>query len=138
MEKKNTTNQDPHYIIGSQVMEWTQDHIKYDLYPNFTRGPAKVLKDKKANCVDMAHFIGSILKCRYKIPIRFIYAEVAVQGRQDQHVWPQVKADQDWIDLDATSKNHKPGDTYNILNRHGVYEDLYIFGAPHLKKGCKI
>lgn len=125
-------------IIENQLFYWVIENIKYDMYPNYLRNPKQVKKHKKANCVDEAYFMGNILKNQYKIPVRFIFAEVVAGVRQDYHVWVQSMRDKKTpLDLDATSKKHRPGDTYEIIKKISVLNELTMFGAPTLKKGAK-
>lgn len=117
------------------LLTWMQNNIKYDNYPNFTRSPDKILKDQKANCVDGSAFIEIKLRCN-GFKTRFVFALVQTKTMRSPHVWVQFKDPESkkWIDIDATSKSHKLGDTYPILEFYAYLNDLGRFGA--VKGGC--
>lgn len=118
------------------LLKWSQDNLKYDKYPNFTRTPPEVLKDKKGNCVDLAYLIGTVLQCSGWI-VRFPFALVQTNKSRDPHVWVQFfdEGSQSWVDLDPTSKKHKIGDHYPILKMYSKHHSLERFGA--IEGGCK-
>lgn len=118
------------------LLKWCQDNLRYINYPNFTRTPPEVLKDKQGNCVDLAYLIGIVLQCSGWI-VRFPFALVQTSKSRDPHVWVQFfdEGSQTWVDLDATNKKHKIGDHYPILKMYSKQPNLERFGA--VEGGCK-
>ncbi len=111
-----------------QVFEYVKQHIQYEWYYNSKRSPKQVVEDGKANCVDMAYFMWVYLGCKQKLPCRFVHARVQTTNRQDDHIFMQVKCNDNWITLDPTNKKHGINETYPIVKKKAIFSDLKVFG----------